>query len=1512
MSSPTLIREFLDKLERQEVELLTWGIVDGGFSEAELEELTEDFLNSHQADEETWDFLDELIEERRVLFEFNFNGRRLFRTRLGESIRLFSRLRQLFPRNNENWEIAPTLVADYRLQVRPRVYPKRNLSPDLIIENVKNKNLLTPVRESAILQILNASDRGTISLSDFQLRATVRMLGDLKSQKSKGMIVCAQTGTGKTLSFYLPALTRISELLKKGEYWTKGLGIYPRNELLKDQFSDTYQEARRLDTFLLKQGKRKICIGAFFGLTPRRKEVEKIKEKWEAKPDGFICPYLRCPKCEGELLWKQADIKAGKENLHCVNSSCEGKVLEDEVILTRDRAARTPPDLLFTTTEMLNRTMADSRYGHVFGIAANKQPQMVLLDEVHTYTGVHGAQVAYLLRRWQKLIERSVHFTGLSATLENAEEFFTELTGLTPGSILEITPTPEDLIPEGMEYQLILRGDPVSGTSLLSTSIQTAMLLRRVLDPATIPVSQGLYGSRIFAFTDDLDVTNRLFHNLLDAEGRDSWGRPLPNRPPLAGLRVHNPKRFRDGQSWYLCEEIGHRLQTPLNIGRTSSQDTGITANADVIVATASLEVGFNDPTVGGVLQHKAPRNMASFLQRKGRGGRKRTMRPWTVVVLSDYGRDRVAYQNYDRLFSPILEKRSLPITNRYVIRMQAVFAFMDWIAKKLSRFRDRGNVWNDFSAPLPYRTIQNRQQQEIKVIKKVLATQEGEEELATYLQSALCISEEEVQAILWEPPRSLMLSVLPTLLRRLESGWKRLKVHPQDSDQDYQVPFSPLPDFIPANLFSDLLLPEVTITTPPQTRNSDPDINPMPILQALKAFAPGRASRRFGIEHIYATHWFPPPNLHSEEQNLAIETYCTEYEELGNFQMWQDGKVAEVRCIRPWAIHPEQVPGEIAITSNAQLEWCSQIIPYEQGLRLELPKNLSWHQLLEEVRCFTHSQQCPVEVRRFAIASHANLRFERGGELNAIIRFTDNNRGWGGIGFTQSVDGLVFRLRLPETLQVNHLDNSEKARSLRTAYFRHCILTDSRLDKIANIFQRDWLYQIYLSLLTATALSENISLPQALTSIQNQGLGEAMGSVLDNIFQSLNVEETFLETEEEAVEETNDTQRRQRVQERLLDLCHQEEVQTVLNDRASVLWSNPDENWYRWVEWRFKATLGGALLEACSQLCPQFDTLDLILDIDPGVRPTHAVPLSEGQEEIWITESTLGGGGVIEEIARRYASDPAHFFRLVRSAIDPSDFEIIDAELTRFLDLSQTSPTVQDSISQVRSAEGYKPLKQASEYLQRTLTNEGGLVTPTVITAIFARILRPGSNADTDHLLWRLIHTWREEEERLGIEIDGRVFAYIQSREDDLDQALGHLGLTHATPYWRFQVIYGLLWARGNSVRSRALSSYNPFTPLPEAERELLLDVLPKNEQEIRLEEENPNWREQVETIFQQGKSVMLVSSQRQVLTSVILELLAEPIELGFLQVYPQVEGIQRDARGFGVKVTVREGMIQ
>lgn len=105
--------------------------------------------------------------------------------------------------------------------------------------------------------------------------------------------------------------------------------------------------------------------------------------------------------------------------------------------------------------------------------------------------------------------------------------------------------------------------------------------------------------------------------------------------------------------------------------------------DADLVVATASLEVGVDDDRVGLVLQHKAPRDAASFLQRRGRAGRRRLTRPWTVVTLSDFGRDRLTYQAYDQLFAPELPARRLPVGNRFVLKIQATQAMLDWIGRR-------------------------------------------------------------------------------------------------------------------------------------------------------------------------------------------------------------------------------------------------------------------------------------------------------------------------------------------------------------------------------------------------------------------------------------------------------------------------------------------------------------------------------------------------------------------------------------------------------------------------------------------------------------------------------------------------------------------------------------------------------------------------------------------------------------------------------------------------------------
>lgn len=1521
-----LVRELLNQLERREVELLTWGVVDGGFSEDEIIDFAESCIDQSGLDTEPWDLID-AMQERQLLFDFNLRGRRRYRTRMAEAVRLFARLRQLFPKRD--WQTAPTLVADYRFSLRQRLYPSRILESQTVLQHLEADKLLTPTQHYALEAMLVSPDR-TLKLADFQFRATTRMLRDLKSTKSRGMIVCAGTSTGKTLAFYLPALTHIAGLIKtspaKDAYWTKALAIYPRQELLKDQFSETYLEARRLDAVLHQVGQRTLTIGAFFGLTPRKADPEDyiLKGNWKSERGGFTCPYLRCPQCEGVLSWRREDIGQERERLVCLDLNCGAEVKEDEVMLTRDRMAKTPPDILFATTEMLNRSMGNSVYGHIFGVGATKPPQIVLLDEVHTYTGIHGAQVAYLLRRWQRVIGKKVQFTGLSATLQSAAEFFTQLVGLAPGSVEEIIPG-DDVQPEGMEYLLALRGDPVSGTSLLSTSIQTAMLLRRILDPADTSPSQGAYGSRVFAFTDDLDVTNRLFHNLLDAEARTSLGRPIARRQPLAALRTHSTPDASDrlpaGQSWYLCEEIGHTLENPLQITRTSSQDTGVDADSDIIVATASLEVGFNDPDVGAVIQHKAPRNMASFLQRKGRAGRSRTMRPWTVVVLSDYGRDRIAYQSYDLLFNPILEERLLPLSNRYVIRIQTAFAFMDWVAQQLPA-TPRGSVWKDFASPAQG-SWQQRQGQSAEIIRQILAGGETYIALANYLQEALGLSSEDLQPILWNPPRALITGVLPTLLRRLETGWKRLQLPGEPKLDDHTR--DPLPDFVPANLFSDLLLPEVRIVTPPPTQNStEPEEHYLPILQAIKTFAPGRVSRRFGIQRGQISHWIAPASLVSGVQNLAVEQICAEYEEAGIFQVRQDGQRRDVRCIRPWTLQVAQIPTQVSDKSNAQLEWHTQIVPPDGGSPLDLPQASCWMNILEAVFSFTHNQQNPLEVRRFALGSEANLRIQenhQAQEVETSIRFVDAANGQpAGVGFAQTVDGIVFHYRIPADFTLSPYDaNRPKVHAFRTSYFRHRIRQDVRLDGIANIFQREWLYQIYLSMLVAYALQHNVSLPDAYQALQEQDLGQEMATVLDRIFQTLRVEEP---PDEEMVDESstdglqdwsdpiapNFPPGRQPTHERLRELTSSSQVQVVLNDLAQILWQQPDDGWHDWAKQRFRATLGGAILEACQQLCPQFDSEDLLLDLDSGPRPPDAPPVPEGVEEIWLTEGSPGGSGIIEELLQRYAEDPFGFFRLVESALEPSDFEVIDSELTTLLELSETSEAVQTAFAQVRSADSHHALTQASNHLCRVLQEEGILITPAVMTGIHARILSPGSSPNTDHQLRALLRRWQAEKERLGIEVDARVFAYVASTQAELTEALP--AEIQRDPYVCFQVLYGRLWLRGSLIRNRTVSFYNPFSLMPEADREILLDVLQPAETLIKLEE--PNWQEQVNEALRTAGTASLRArlTSRQSLKNALLAITIEPVDVGFLNLYPAVEGMRRTSQGYVARLRIREAV--
>lgn len=231
-------------------------------------------------------------------------------------MRLLAANRQLFP--NKPWQGAPSLVADFRVDCRPRRFPRRQRLPaDILTEHasVLGGSRLRQDLWSAL------TARAGMKLAGFQERAALRLSA---ATDDGGTIVTAGTGSGKTIAFYLPGMIRIGEAIG-ADHWVKAIAIYPRIELLKDQFAEAsaFRMARTVDQTLATHGRRPLIIGALFGKTPTRATRQELTDKnWVRRGEDFVCPWMRCPRCDSELVWRGVDIAAGTERLACVQPDC--------------------------------------------------------------------------------------------------------------------------------------------------------------------------------------------------------------------------------------------------------------------------------------------------------------------------------------------------------------------------------------------------------------------------------------------------------------------------------------------------------------------------------------------------------------------------------------------------------------------------------------------------------------------------------------------------------------------------------------------------------------------------------------------------------------------------------------------------------------------------------------------------------------------------------------------------------------------------------------------------------------------------------------------------------------------------------------------------------------------------------------------------------------------------------------------------------------------------------------
>jgi len=1329
-----VLGELLTRLERREAALIEWGFYEVSHSADEIAEL---FLSDPEWGPAFQDmaggtealFLDNLAEAH-LLHRVGNASPRHYRSRFAESIRLLARLRQRF--RPEDWTHAPELVSQIRLHLTSRRFPRRDQDLGKVWTSVSAAAWM-PGLQRKVLEALMAGEK-PLELAAFQTRAIERILVHYRGASDPtGTVVTAGTGGGKTKAFYIPALMGIAaDIHDYPPFATRVLALYPRNVLLADQFAEAAAQAAKVNLAGLVP--RPISVGVLTGEVPYNANFESPHNRW-ALADwpparhqvGRLLPHIRDPRTGEQLVWTDADRRAGQSVLRRDTTDGEEVFPNGVICLTREDLIKRPPDIFLTSIEMLNKEMSGDIGRAVLGFGDGASNlRMVLLDEIHTYEGLTGAQVPWILRRlahwtkpWRR--DRQIHYVGLSATLQSASEHLAVLSGVQATRVEEIAPrdTYEELRIEGQEYNVALKAHPGSGAGVLSTSIQTAMLGARLLTPAAVrPLpnsvidSATFYGRKVFGFTDNLDVVNRWLPNLLHAERVLRLARL---RQPHAGDELQDAA----GQVWHLPDGLGHNLQSRLRIGRISSQDPGIDTLADVVIATSSLEVGYDDPEVGMVLQHKAPRSSASFLQRKGRAGRREGMRPWTIVVLSDHGRDRWMFRDSEQLFNPVLDRLSLPIFNPYLLRIQATWFLVDWIAARIGT-----------DQPGLYLTRQRYHRGDVeRLVEALLESELLQQEFTQSLEAWLGARSggfrvpdpsSLARAILWAPPRAVLRHVVPDLRKFMANGFPQIGSRPRL-----------LPRFLPGRTWDVLDTQDVEIILTSRSRGQRPEN--LDARRALLEAVPGRVSRRFVVDPRHPSQWpaFSPRLLdQTPPSGIAIDELCTNWV--------QNSDLGDLNVFQPTVMSFAEVPGNVENSSNARWDWKLRVRRESAGGLVGLHTEGTLTRLFEDSMTWLHREQNPLHAHWYAQQCRYEIHLTgdqvRRGTLGVLPPAKHHDLAVASaVGFSRSVDGIQLVLRaalLDATPELPYAVQNE----LRTAYFRYRANQSEILRARASDLTIANLCASALGMLVATALR------------RRENLEEAWAAIPDKTKAAAKVMRSILSIDSESHDDDN------RRLAQLLDLWQSPDVAAEIDSLVQLLWSPLDDQFHNWLRVRFIETVRAAVEEAVRAVLPEASEGSLLVE---ALSEPDAV-------SILILESDPGGVGFVERLLLAVMSDPENFSRAIQWTMSdcPSE-ETLATVLRANRAAKDPCGLMRTAFDEVRESGDYQALENARRSLIAAMEQHELAPSKRNVTALLAKVLGPGSNRQTERWLDGLTRGRQRAVGRVGMAVDGRSYAF-------------------------------------------------------------------------------------------------------------------------------------------------------
>jgi len=239
--------------------------------------------------------------------------------------------------------------------------------------------------------------------------------------EDRDFVVTTGTGSGKTECFLLPIFT---QLVRESKNWPKphpaiaerfwwrrsggdwipqrrhetrpaairALILYPLNALVEDQLIRLRRATDSPESFAwLKQNRldNRFYFGRYIGRTPIAGERDGASDR--------LCRELK--QIDSEATQAERQIQNGKNELRYYFQSMTGGEM-----WSRWDMQEAPPDILITNYSMLNIMLMRSVEASIFAKtrdwlkADSRNVFFLVVDELHTYRGTPGTEVAYLLR----------------------------------------------------------------------------------------------------------------------------------------------------------------------------------------------------------------------------------------------------------------------------------------------------------------------------------------------------------------------------------------------------------------------------------------------------------------------------------------------------------------------------------------------------------------------------------------------------------------------------------------------------------------------------------------------------------------------------------------------------------------------------------------------------------------------------------------------------------------------------------------------------------------------------------------------------------------------------------------------------------------------------------------------------------------------------------------------------------------------------------------------------------